>query len=296
MTVEELGRLLSQTNVRGEVGLPLLGVSVAAGVRPRFESDGRPAPSLDLSNYKTVEPGNIVMNALGKPHGSIGRSSLRGITSPAYWVLEPTAQLDSNYAHHLLRSHWMVQRLAGLGKNQPPNQFDISWDVFRRIKVSVPTLALQRRIAEFLDDRVSRIDRIIAARQSQLALLTLQETAGIQGIFDASAQRFGLIRLGYLLRQLEQGWSPQAEAQSADEHEWGVMRSGCVNGGKFHASDNKRLPLHLKPVTKYEIRGGDLLMSRASGSLDLIGSVAVVPDDVRERLLLCDKVYRPFRI
>ena len=35
-------------------------------------------------------------------------------------------------------------------------------------------------------------------------------------------------------------------------------------------------------------------MSRASGSLDLIGSVAVVPADVRRRLLLCDKIYRLF--
>jgi type I restriction enzyme, S subunit len=33
-------------------------------------------------------------------------------------------------------------------------------------------------------------------------------------------------------------------------------------------------------------------MSRASGSVDLIGSIAVLPDGLPARILLCDKVYR----
>ncbi len=41
-----------------------------------------------------------------------------------------------------------------------------------------------------------------------------------------------------------------------------------------------------------EIKPGDLLMSRASGSEDLIGSVALVPDGTRGRPLLSDKTYR----
>lgn len=100
------------------------------------------------------------------------------------------------------------------------------------------------------------------------------------------------------------GWAGHCEAWNrAGRHKqkqfqplskWGVMRAGCVNGGIFREDDNKRLPDGLASETRYEIRPGDLLMSRASGSLDLIGSVAVVPESVRGRLLLCDKVYRLF--
>lgn len=72
------------------------------------------------------------------------------------------------------------------------------------------------------------------------------------------------------------------------------MRAGCVNGGVFREDDNKRLPDRHEPETRYEIHSGDLLTSRASGSLDLIGSVAVVLESVRGRFLLCDKVYRLF--
>lgn len=228
------------------------------------------------------------------PTFQAGRSMIArdvGAGSTELHILRPRQNVDPRWLCYAVRSKRFLdegvsafQGVAGL--QRVPTEFVNSF------RVADYRVDEQQRIAEFLDDQVSRIDQIAAARQEQLAMLKLQETAEIQAIFDASARRFGLIRLGYLLRRLEQGWSPQAEAQPANENEWGVMRSGCVNGGHFQASDNKRLPPTLEPVTRYEIRGGDLLMSRASGSLDLIGSVAVVPGDVRKRLLLCDKVYR----
>jgi len=52
------------------------------------------------------------------------------------------------------------------------------------------------------------------------------------------------------------------------------------------------LPQSIEPRTEYIVKPGDLLMNRASGSLELIGSAAVVGDDVQPRTLLCDKVYR----
>jgi len=56
-------------------------------------------------------------------------------------------------------------------------------------------------------------------------------------------------------------------------------------------SENKALPENMDPVPSLEVRSGDLLMSRASGSRDLVGSVALVPE-CRPRLLLCDKIFR----
>lgn len=156
----------------------------------------------------------------------------------------------------------------------------------------IPGPAEQRRIADFLDDRVDRIDQIIAARKTQVASVKQVQAAYLQGEFTAAAVGHGTARLGYLLSNLEQGWSPQADATPAEGGRWGVMRAGSVNGGFFRAGDNKALPNGLEPRTEYEIHGGDILMSRASGSPELIGSVAVVPRGVRPKLLLPDKLYR----
>ena len=77
----------------------------------------------------------------------------------------------------------------------------------------------------------------------------------------------------------------------AELFEWGVMKTGCVNRGVFNADENKALPEELAPAAEYEIRPGDVLVSRASGSPELVGSTAFV-HSVRPRLLLSDKTFR----
>ncbi|OYT93435.1 MAG: restriction endonuclease [Burkholderiales bacterium PBB3] len=98
-------------------------------------------------------------------------------------------------------------------------------------------------------------------------------------------------RLRFATERIEQGWSPQCDNQAADDDAWGVMKVGCVNGDQFDASENKALPPELDPKTEYELRPGDVLISRAN-TRELVGSAAIVPCDVRSKLLLCDKLFR----
>ncbi|WP_280502816.1 hypothetical protein [Nocardia farcinica] len=75
------------------------------------------------------------------------------------------------------------------------------------------------------------------------------------------------------------------------EGEWGVVKAGCVNGGLFDPAQHKALPSSIQPRREFKLAPGDLLMSRASGSPELIGSTGVVPE-IKDNLLLCDKIYR----
>jgi type I restriction enzyme, S subunit len=109
---------------------------------------------------------------------------------------------------------------------------------------------------------------------------------------DRIRPQWRVMRLKHLLTRIEQGWSPDCYAIPAGDDEWGVLRAGCCNGGRFHDADNKRLPPDLAPRIELEVQPGDVLMSRASGSSELIGSVALVPTEVRPKLLLSDKIYR----
>lgn len=76
----------------------------------------------------------------------------------------------------------------------------------------------------------------------------------------------------------------------AEDDEWGVLKAGCVNHGRFDPDEHKALPPDLEPRREYEVQHGDLLMSRAN-TKELLGSAAMV-GEVRSRLLLCDKLYR----
>ena len=102
---------------------------------------------------------------------------------------------------------------------------------------------------------------------------------------------WGVTPVRRIIKGLEQGWSPECYARSAEPDEWGVLKSGCVNRGIYNDGENKALPEILAPLPQYEVRAGDVLMSRASGSPELVGSTAYVRS-TRVRLMLSDKVFR----
>lgn len=81
---------------------PLLSMSAAHGLRLRDLSEGR-APSEDLSDYRGVEVGDVVINKLSARDGAISTSMHSGIVSPAYWVLKP--DYDVVVPRSFVRSH-----------------------------------------------------------------------------------------------------------------------------------------------------------------------------------------------
>ncbi|HEX6925100.1 MAG TPA: hypothetical protein VF167_06700 [Longimicrobiaceae bacterium] len=174
----------------------------------------------------------------------------------------------------------------------------------------IPVLHLvdQRAIADFLDEKTAAIDALIAKKERLIDLIEEKRQAAItravtKGLNpdvpmkDSGVEWLGEVpdhwqvtRLKFGLQRIEQGWSPACENRPAAEDEWGVMRAGCVNGSEFNPNDNKALPAGVEPLSEYEIRPGDVLMSRAN-TRALLGSAAMV-GAVRPRLILCDKLYR----
>jgi type I restriction enzyme S subunit len=76
----------------------------------------------------------------------------------------------------------------------------------------------------------------------------------------------------------------------AKKDEWGVLKVGAVSFGWFDESQNKALPPELKPRELYEVKSGDLIISRANIAR-YVGACALV-SDVRPNLMLCDKLFR----
>ena len=114
--------------------------------------------------------------------------------------------------------------------------------------------------------------------------------SGVEWLGEVSVH-WEVCALRRVIAAIEQGWSPECYAREAEEQEWGVLKAGCLNGGNFRPSENKALPPELPPEEAYEVRVGDVLMSRASGSPELVGSTALVKA-TRERLMLSDKIFR----
>ena len=179
------------------------------------------------------------------------------------------------------------------------------------VLLPIPPIDEQEAIAEFLDSETAKIDALVARKErviellqeKRIALITRAVTRGLDPnvpMKHSGVEWLGKIpahwdmkRLRHIVRHIEQGWSPNCEPRNreAGVDEWGVLKAGCVNRGSFLESEHKALPSKFSPIPALEIKEGDLLMSRASGSRDLVGSVAIV-SKCRPRLLLCDKVFR----
>lgn len=110
------------------------------------------------------------------------------------------------------------------------------------------------------------------------------------GPFNRLPEGWSAIPLRRLISALEQGWSPNAHERVADEGEWAVLKLGAVSQGRFRAEQHKALIEGTQPERRYEVRAGDLLVTRAN-TLKLVGDACVV-EDSRPRLMLPDLIYR----
>jgi len=185
----------------------------------------------------------------------------------------------------------------------------LSVEAIGNLRIPFPPFADQTSIASFLDRETSKIDALVAEQQRLIELLKEKRQAvishavtkglnpnaplkpsGIEWLGDVPAH-WTVASVRRVIQRIEQGWSPECFGWPAEPGEWGVLKSGCVNRGVFVEMENKALPQTLNPIPEYEIHTGDVLMSRASGSPELVGSAAYITA-TRPKLMLSDKIFR----
>jgi len=74
---------------------------------------------------------------------------------------------------------------------------------------------------------------------------------------------------------IEQGWSPNCESDPAPTNEWGILKTTAVTWNGYDANENKKMPIALTPKYQYEVKNGDVLVTRA-GPNSRVGVVSYV--------------------
>lgn len=251
-------------------------------------------------------PGDVLFGKLRPYLAKVYLAEHEGLVSTEALVLRPTSQVHEGFLRYYMVSRDFVRIVdsSTYGSKMPR----ASWNHIGNLPMLLPEHEEQQTIARFLDHKTAQIDALIAKKEALLEKLAEKRTALISHAVtkgldpqakmkDSSVEWLGeipehwdVVRLRFVVSKIEQGWSPQCENQPADDDEWGVLKVGCVNGERFDSTENKALPNDLEPKTQYEIKSGDILMSRAN-TKELLGSAALV-NEVRDKLILCDKLYR----
>jgi type I restriction enzyme S subunit len=161
----------------------LLSVLRSRGVTPR-DHDRKANHNVipdDLSNYKQVRIGDLVVNKMKAWSGSVGVSEFDGIVSPAYFVYRLRFG-NSKYWNLLLRGPGLKHEFARASKGVRVGQWDLDPFGLKSISIPVPPDIEQSAIADVVNVRISQIDAAISAVEREIDLLQEYRTVLISDV------------------------------------------------------------------------------------------------------------------
>lgn len=198
-------------------------------------------------------------------------------------ALRARAGLDQRYLLWALRASETILAAHGAGSTFPA----ITGSQLKAHMVPIPSAVdEQRRIVAILEDHLSRLDAAGADLATAQSRLLAFDRACLEKHFGARGATVGL---GDLVTDISAGKSFGGAAAPAREDEWGIIKVSAMTWGEFRPGENKAVARD-RVDERYEIREGDLLVSRANTS-DYVGA-SVLVDKVRPKLLLSDKSLR----
>lgn len=270
-------------------------------------------------------PGDLAFSKIDARNGAVGMipaNIQKAVVTSEYPVFTPKAdKLRAAYLHHLLRADHFKAELQSKASGTSGRK-RVTPEGFLSLDVPVPTLDEQDAlIATYTKSLASALQLEQEAETIERAGWQTFETAlgvapppplPVKPVFVArfkDVERWShesilrssvggpehysswpLTRLGDLVADLENGWSPRCHDHPAHEDKWGVLKLGAVSFGVFNPDENKELPANLKPKPEHEVEAGDVLISRAN-VVRYVGACAYV-ESAPPKLLLCDKIFR----
>jgi type I restriction enzyme S subunit len=181
--VEPFWSVAPEVSIANQQGKELLSVYLNRGVIRYSESAGQVhKPSLNLSGYQLVRPGDLVLNNQQAWRGSVGVSRYEGIVSPAYVICSLGGRFDLEYANMLFRSPSMVSQFEVASRGVGSIQRQLHRQTLRVAKVPIPPMDEQVQIATRLLSETKGLDFAIQSLEVELALLKEYRTRLISDV------------------------------------------------------------------------------------------------------------------
>ena len=264
-----------RTRAGRQTELPIYSVTKHRGFVPSLEYFSKQVFSREVSDYRLVEPGEFAYATIHLDEGSIGIAPERALISPMYTVFRVNQTLvEPTFLLRFLKSPKALTQYARLGKGTIHRRMAISLDALGTLRVPLPPIDGQRRIAAILD----QADVLRAKRRQVLAHLDALTQSIFHDMFGDPGEwpdRWSMATIGDAAASVQYGTSAKAGAVGA----WPILRMGNITDrGRIDSTDLKYLDLADADISKYTVRRGDLLFNRTN-SAEKVGKAAVVRDE-----------------
>lgn len=162
---------VSEKNSRSKT-LPVLSCTKHQGLVDSLKYFGKRIFSEDTSTYKIVKRGQFAYATNHIEEGSIGHQSIydEALISPMYTVFETNGEVDHSFFYSLLKTELYRHIFEVNTVGSIDRRGALRWNDFAKIKVAMPSIAEQQRIAEVLnacDREIELLNRQLDARRRQ---------------------------------------------------------------------------------------------------------------------------------
>ena len=246
--------------------MELLSVTMNDGVMPRSEIEGKDNSSEDKSNYKVVLTGDMVYNSMRMWQGANGISPCNGIVSPAYTVLMPKIPISNGYFAAFFKSPNLINEFRKNSQGMTSDTWNLKYPQIETIKVCIPALSEQNRVADMLGTLERRI-----AKQAHLVDCLKKYKRGL--ISEILNQK---IRITHE----DEKWEEVSLSAVAEGFEYGMNAAATIFDGVHKyiritdIDDDSHTYIDSAPVSpagvlegKYRVRENDILFARTGASV-----------------------------
>lgn len=284
-TIRAITRLVSE---KRRPDLPLLSVYRDLGVIQRTAGDeNHNVIPEDLTNYKVVRPGQLVLNKMKSWQGSLGVSEFEGIVSPAYIVCALRGGHNPRFVHYLLRSNPYVFAWKRISYGVRCDQWDMRYADFKQTPIFLPPRAEQDAIVAFVEAKQQDIETFIANKRRMIELLKEQKTALInravtRGINPKALlkpsgiswlpqipQHWEIVPLKHLAR-IQTGVTLGATYGASALRSYPYLRVANVQSGYLDLAEIKKVDVPESEARGCKLQAGDVVMTEG-GDFDKLG-------------------------
>lgn len=142
-------------------------------------------PHPSQSDGRVFKENDVLFNKLRPYLAKVYRATFDGTCSSELLCLRPSAAVDSRFLYYVLASKGFIDTIDAetFGAKMPR----ADWEIVGHQLLPLPSIRVQRRISQFLDEKTERIDALIEKKQELLdrlaekrqALVTRAATKGL---------------------------------------------------------------------------------------------------------------------
>ena len=233
-------------------------------IRDISTNEGQLAESYD--NYHKVYKGDLLINPMDLISGAnCSLSKVEGVISPAYINLAKKTNVYSKYYDYFFKYQYWIKAMFIHGKGVSfNNRWTMNWETMSNYKIPYPKYIEQKKIADYLDKKCSKIDEIIKDNNKEIELL---EECKKRIIFQNTmfGKKIKVKNIGIVKGRI--GFKGYSNDDIVDEETPGralsiggtnIMKSGKISYDKrTYISEKKYLE-----SPEIMLKGGEILMTK----------------------------------